>query len=181
MSVLSTRSLMRVLAPVLLALPIATIARAQTYTFASASPFTATQTLTPGQWSIGVSGGSWNETSGYSTGCDSSGGACYYGWFTGFHYRLNGGAWIFEGYNQSWLTPELAIANEPPPATLTIAADTRLDITLLDSYYGDNYGSQSVTVSAVSVAPEPSSIVLMASGLFGVAGLVRRRQRIARK
>ena len=180
MSSLPLRALLRITAVALFSLPVAVSAHAQTYTFASASPFVSSALLTPGGWTLAVTGGAWNQVSGAVSGCNAFGSNCYVGWLTQFSYRLNGGAWLDDGYTGSYSTPALALANASPPLTLTVATNATLEVTLRDSYYLDNLGTLDVTLAPVTVTPEPASIVLLASGLFCVGLWARRRIRVPR-
>lgn len=62
-------------------------------------------------------------------------------------------------------------AGQPPFSTGSIP-DGAYSFELL---YVSNYENPSVLTTDINLAPEPSSFVLLGSGLLGVAGLVRRR------
>ena len=156
-----------------LALPVS--ASAQTHHFISNSPDIFSTTLTPGAWTLGVTDGVYNQVQGQVGGCDGNG-LCSFGWHTEFFYRLDGSEWIEAGYSGSWATITLATQHIPAPVVFDISEDTQLDVTLLDTYYSDNVGTLDVTLADVTSTPEPASTALLATGLFGVVALRRRRR-----
>ena len=69
-----------------------------------------------------------------------------------------------------------AIGDGPFTATVPLGA-TQLQLGINDDIYSDNTGSFVVNVSgnAPSATPEPSSLLLFGSGIFGLAGVARRK------
>ncbi len=106
---------------------------AQTYHFESNSPPVYSTTLTPGMWTLAVTGGGYDQVAGAVSGCDQAGGNCYVGWHTEYFYRLDGGTWTEAGFNGSWATPSLALQNAPAPEVFDVDVNTQLEFTLLDS------------------------------------------------
>jgi hypothetical protein len=54
---------------------------------------------------------------------------------------------------------------------------TQLQLGINDDYYPDNSGSFLINISGPSVVPEPSSMIMLATGLGGIATWLRRRAR----
>ena len=54
---------------------------------------------------------------------------------------------------------------------------TQLQLGINDDYYADNSGSFLVNIAGPSVVPEPSSLLMLAVGMGGLAWKIRRRSR----
>ena len=67
-------------------------------------------------------------------------------------------------------------------AALTLGAGSVVDIAVgfgsNGNWYDDSTGIKA-TIAEAATVPEPASVVLMATGVFGIAGVAARRRRVA--
>lgn len=175
--------------------------QAGTYYLSATSnpPNTVAVSLAAGLWKVGVSDGGWSPWNTTPENCNSAGANCRSGYHSVFYYTVNDGAvtqYGLDGTTRPWSAPtfesdffatqELAGANALAPFTLDLTAPSTLRLFIVDNCsngqpcYWDNLGGLNVNVSAAeSVVPEPSTSILIALGLAGLA-LVSRRRRFAK-
>ena len=68
---------------------------------------------------------------------------------------------------------------ETAPTVLTFTRTTTLDFVVNDYYLPDNAGGVSLDIKRITATPEPSTILLLVSGLLGLGAKVVRRNQIA--
>ena len=122
---------------------------------------------------VGIAGGglydAWHPW-GSTVGCDASGTNCAQGWSNSYHVESTEFA-PFQptGVNGHWETPAIALAHAVD-SSFVLLNDVFVEFSISDSFYSDNLGGMSLSVTGV---PLPAGFGLL---LLGIVGLFRFRK-----
>lgn len=132
--------------------------------------------LAAGTYDVNYLSGAWTPWSAV-VDCDQNGMNCVNGWVNSYFYAVDsGGSWHGDGnrYATAALAEAAGITSLSMQIVLTQAGT--LMFALPDSFYPDNSGSISLSVTAV---PEPAEFMMFLGGI-SMLGLVMRRRNATR-
>lgn len=137
----------------------------------------ATLTLAAGTYQVNYLSGAWDPWGIYNpnvSDCNAAGQCTGMGWYNAYAFDTSSGTttfWDGVKWSSAGQAESSGIALSPVMFTLSSAQTVKFYIG--DSYYGDNAGGISLSVTAV---PEPESYAMLMLGLGLMGGIARRRQ-----